>query len=175
MGVFSWVGTSCSHPRVRRLWGGGCLSCCLSFPHPVQTSFTPIAPSLCCRSRAATATTAPLCICQPLSLPQFPPPSTPSSCSSRFAAGRGGSCQPHSPSTLLPSRPPKIPPLCPAGVWFPKELWWELAPTAVCVRRGCSAGCGGWPVNLDKPRQDPAGVAGGAEPHSVPLSGAPLF
>lgn len=117
MGVFSWVGTSCSHPRVCRLWGGGCLSCCLSFPHPVQTSFTPIAPSLCCRSRAATATTAPLCICQPLSLPQFPPPSTLSSCSLRFAARRGGSCQPHSPSTLLPSRPPKIPPLCPAGVW----------------------------------------------------------
>ena len=49
---------------------------------------------------------------------------------------------------------------------------------SVCVRGRAAqpAAAGGQqPVNLDEPRQDPAEVAGGLEPHSVPLSGVPLF
>lgn len=72
----------------------------------------PTQKSLSCRSRVVTPTTAPLRMCPSISLPHFPPTSTPSSYSSGLVLGRGGSSNPTFHPTLLPPRPPKIPPLC---------------------------------------------------------------
>lgn len=72
----------------------------------------PTQKSLSCRSKVVTPTSAPLCMCPSISLPQFPPlPHHPPTAQGWCLEG-GGSSNPTFHPTLLPPRPPKIPPLC---------------------------------------------------------------